>query len=605
MTDEYNNGTGVPALHRSNEFSITNISYTFNTGNPMTENAKNSARAVFDNLEEITNLQFTESDDSSGNIKFYMQGLSSGIAGQASYVWNNSSSVYINSNYYTNSSFSKGAFEHKLMLHEIGHSMGLKHPHSNSPNLSTADDSQNASVMSYYSSKSSSTGGYTATRGGPTAPWGFQIYDIAELQYKYGANHNFMSGNDDYILDSSSYKIWTIWDGAGFDTLNASSYTGGAKIDLREGLEHVTKVGLSSNWIAFGTNIENALGGSGKDTINGNKLANILNGKGGNDQIFGNEGNDSLLGQAGVDTLYAGAGDDYLDGGDDSDYIDGGLGNDVIWGETGIESGDDTINGHGGNDLIYGWLGNDEIYGGAGDDYIDGDLGDDTIEGDVGEDQIYGRWGDDIIDGGESNDSLYGGEGNDYIAGGDGDDYIDGGAGLDTVNGQNGDDYIFGSTGVDIISGGAGNDTLHGNDGSDEISGGSGDDYISGGAGVDTIEGGDNNDVLYGEAGNDSIAGGAGDDQIIAGAGDDIISGGAGLDVFVFAVGSGDDTILDFSFVDGDLLQFEGIFSDHAEALLAIDYLSGDATIDLGLGSVLTVNNILEDSFSISDLLLI
>jgi serralysin len=62
--------------------------------------------------------------------------------------------------------------------------------------------------------------------------------------------------------------------------------------------------------IAYGTIIENAIGGSGRDLIHGNEVANVLNGMAGNDVIRGFEGNDTLIGGAGADTLTGGAGND-------------------------------------------------------------------------------------------------------------------------------------------------------------------------------------------------------------------------------------------------------------------------------------------------------
>ena len=72
--------------------------------------------------------------------------------------------------------------------------------------------------------------------------------------------------------------------------------------------------------------------------------------------------------------------------------------------------------------------------------------------------------------------------------------------------------------------------------------------------GNDTLNGGDEFDALFGDArfmsdaavgGNDTLTGGAGDDDLY---GDGIRSDNAvgGADVFVFAPGSGLDTIFDF-----------------------------------------------------------
>lgn len=62
--------------------------------------------------------------------------------------------------------------------------------------------------------------------------------------------------------------------------------------------------------IAYGTIIENATGGSARDLIHGNEVANILKGLGGDDVLRGFEGNDTLDGGAGRDTLTGGTGND-------------------------------------------------------------------------------------------------------------------------------------------------------------------------------------------------------------------------------------------------------------------------------------------------------
>ena len=60
---------------------------------------------------------------------------------------------------------------------------------------------------------------------------------------------------------------------------------------------------------------------------------------------------------------------------------------------------------------------------------------------------------------------------------------------------------------------------------------------ITGGKGKDELRGGDNNDTLNGGLGNDSLW------------------GGDGKDTFVYQAGEGTDTIMDYNYEDGDLLQ--------------------------------------------------
>ncbi|MEQ1493877.1 MAG: M10 family metallopeptidase C-terminal domain-containing protein, partial [Terricaulis sp.] len=82
-------------------------------------------------------------------------------------------------------------------------------------------------------------------------------------------------------------------------------------IDLRA--ESFSNVGPTSNAgnglaifnisIARGVVIENAIGGSGSDTIIGNSVANILNGGGGADSMSGGGGNDTYIVDSVADTV--------------------------------------------------------------------------------------------------------------------------------------------------------------------------------------------------------------------------------------------------------------------------------------------------------------
>ncbi|MBL0373110.1 hypothetical protein JJB09_13830 [Rhizobium sp. KVB221] len=58
--------------------------------------------------------------------------------------------------------------------------------------------------------------------------------------------------------------------------------------------------------------------------------------------------------------------------------------------------------------------------------------------------------------------------------------------------------------------------------------------------------GNDSNNRLDGNAGNNALSGAGGKDHLDGHKGNDILAGGAGADTFVFAKGSGQDTIMDF-----------------------------------------------------------
>src|SRR5207253_994141 len=86
----------------------------------------------------------------------------------------------------------------------------------------------------------------------------------------------------------------TIYDSGGNDTLDCSGYSAAQTIDLRAG-SFSSVGGLVHNiGIALSASIENAIGGSGSDTLIANDLACTLKGGGGNDTLLGGTGNDRL-----------------------------------------------------------------------------------------------------------------------------------------------------------------------------------------------------------------------------------------------------------------------------------------------------------------------
>lgn len=188
----------------------------------------------------------------------------------------------------------------------------------------------------------------------------------------YGFNSN--AGNELYDFTQNPYPYLAIYDAGGNDTIDLSGYTISQFVDLHAGsfssigagmpdpasaqayLDNLTAIS-GEDWgdydaattqsvmnsfrtanatsiandqaylglpavtgiytseyqnvsIAYGTIIENATGGSARDLLHGNEVANVLKGLAGNDVLRGFEGDDTLIGGAGADTLTGGAGND-------------------------------------------------------------------------------------------------------------------------------------------------------------------------------------------------------------------------------------------------------------------------------------------------------
>ena len=248
-----------------------------------------------------------------------------------------------------------------IVLHEIGHALGLKHPHDGGlagyttyqdAGLSNLDDGF-LTLMSYDPTSSIWEYGWAST----PLP-----LDIIAAQTIYGANTTTHAGNTTHsLLDDGLLR--TVYDVSGTDTLDASNIDKGITLRLAQG-NSTTVDTLSTVYIAVNTVIENAIGTFFNDTIYGEKGDNTLQGWSGNDLIFGGLGNDLILGQDGNDELQGGLGDDNLQGGDGADLMAGQDGNDRLFGQ----NGNDQLQGGAGLDIFKGGSGNDTLYGGSGID---------------------------------------------------------------------------------------------------------------------------------------------------------------------------------------------------------------------------------------------
>ena len=230
-------------------------------------------------------------------------------------------------------------------LHEIGHSLGLGHAgnYNGSATFGTDNhydnDSWQASVMSYFHQSENTS--IDASFAYIVTP---QVADIIAIQSLYGTpdinvgDTTYGDGANtgtyvDAALSLSNPVSYTVFDSAGTDTFDFSSYSAHQTLDLRQE-RYSDLAGLDGNiGIARGTVIENGLTGTGNDTIIGNDADNglsagfgtdVIDGGAGNDAIRGGSGNDVLDGETGFDFIEGGTGNNVIDGGDGSDLLIGG-----------------------------------------------------------------------------------------------------------------------------------------------------------------------------------------------------------------------------------------------------------------------------------------
>ena len=167
-----------------------------------------------------------------------------------------------------------------------------------------------------------------------------------------GIDSFYGSDFDDTLIWNRTCPSSYFAGGDGVDTVDASAQTLSTSINL-ETLDGAAATTADST--------ENAIGGSGADTLIGNDLQNELTGNDGNDTLNGAGGNDKLIGGLGNDVFTGGAGADtvnFKSNASDGVNVDLSLGF-----ATSPDSGDDSFAGDQ-LEIVVGSNFNDTITGG-------------------------------------------------------------------------------------------------------------------------------------------------------------------------------------------------------------------------------------------------
>jgi len=270
---------------------------------PASAAVRTAFRAVFADLERIIDVTFAEVSDLGGfNVVAISQNDQTGLAGYAYFPMSNlpiGSDVLISNASDAPSRSGAGTnLDYELVVHELGHALGLKHPFEADGAAGTvlpeAEDNSFRTAMTYTLRPEAFDGA-------------FRDLDLMALAGMFGVNPGWNAGDDVHVF-SARQGVFVL-DGAGTDTISAEGRSEPARIDLRPGAHsHLGAQSplITAPWqltISAGSEIENAFGGTGADLLVGNELANLLYGGAGDDRIFAGEGADVVRGGAGDDLI--------------------------------------------------------------------------------------------------------------------------------------------------------------------------------------------------------------------------------------------------------------------------------------------------------------
>ena len=301
-------------------YSLTNEPWTLSTValNSTQQIAAQLAMQQWSNVANVEFFKTVETLTTFGTIRFTLTADQSSLD---TWGWSYfpssfsevSGDVWLN-NPVLQHDWSVGSFNFSSLMHELGHSLGLKHPFEGFNALTGVEDSAQYSLMSYTDHPYAN---YRTVVEAPTSysweisavqPQTPMLYDIATMQYLYGANMDYATGDDVYTFDNNTPFFKTIWDAGGEDTISVKNFDESCLIDLRDG--HFSSLTILSDslptWsteqddrvlydgtdnlaIAYNVTIENAEGGMANDVIIGNAANNILDGGAGRDFFISSE----------------------------------------------------------------------------------------------------------------------------------------------------------------------------------------------------------------------------------------------------------------------------------------------------------------------------
>jgi len=220
----------------------------------MNTTQKAAVEDAFTYLSSLVNVTFTKSDttDGSADINFgtNIQTNSAGYANPPNASGEHKVFLMLDKEEGTNQSFAHGSYGWETLIHEIGHTLGLKHPGNYNaggggaagPYLPKTTETRRYSVMSYNQPADAldvtsiiSGTGWNATVAS-LHPSTLMTYDVTALQYLYGKSKSPTNlGSFQTLSFDANWKgFQSIYTPNG-GTLDMSSVTKSNIVDLRRG----------------------------------------------------------------------------------------------------------------------------------------------------------------------------------------------------------------------------------------------------------------------------------------------------------------------------------------------------------------------------------